>query len=227
LKINSNPSKSGIKKRIRFCIDKMLQVHIIAGIIALLSGILALSFRKGSKKHKLSGKVFVVSMIVVSLSSIALSVFKTEISYFFLTIGWFSLYFTITGVRALKIHKRNNQNVDLSLNIIFLVGFISIIIHQLYFSKSIQIPALVFNLPAIVIITREFFTLFGKKTNHIRAISIHINKIMTAFIATLTAFIVANNIINSIWGWLLPTILGVPVIVYYDYHIKKFGKVKK
>jgi uncharacterized membrane protein len=205
----------------------MLQVHIITGIIALLSGILALSFKKGSKKHKMSGKVFVISMLLVSLSSISLSVLRPSISYFFLTIGWFSLYFTLTGVRALKIHKRDNLNLDLALNIIFLLGFISIILHQLYFKKSIQIPSLVFNLPAVVVIIREFFTLFGKKINHIRAISIHINKIMTAFIATLTAFIVANNIINSIWGWLLPTILGVPIIVYYDYHIKKFGKVKK
>ena len=40
----------------------ILLVHICAGTLGLVSGTAALSFRKGSRRHVLAGKVFVASM---------------------------------------------------------------------------------------------------------------------------------------------------------------------
>ena len=41
----------------------ILTVHICAGTLGLLSGTAAMSFRKGSPRHVLVGKVFVASML--------------------------------------------------------------------------------------------------------------------------------------------------------------------
>lgn len=44
----------------------VLYLHIGAGSVGLLSGAAALVFRKGSQQHRLAGKIFVVSMLIMS-----------------------------------------------------------------------------------------------------------------------------------------------------------------
>lgn len=44
----------------------ILYLHIGAGSVALLSGTAAFVFRKGSSRHRLAGKIFVVSMLIMS-----------------------------------------------------------------------------------------------------------------------------------------------------------------
>ncbi len=42
----------------------ILVFHICAGISGLLSGAVAMSFRKGSRGHRVAGNVFVISVYV-------------------------------------------------------------------------------------------------------------------------------------------------------------------
>ena len=44
----------------------VLYLHIGAGCISLLSGAAALAFRKGSRLHRVAGRVFVVSMLIMT-----------------------------------------------------------------------------------------------------------------------------------------------------------------
>ena len=44
----------------------ILYLHIGAGSVALLSGAAAFVFRKGSDPHRLAGKIFVVTMLIMS-----------------------------------------------------------------------------------------------------------------------------------------------------------------
>jgi hypothetical protein len=46
----------------------VLVFHVCAGIVALLSGTAAMSFRKGSRRHRQTGNVFVVSMLALGAS---------------------------------------------------------------------------------------------------------------------------------------------------------------
>jgi hypothetical protein len=55
-----------------------LLVHICAGSIGLLSGTAALSFRKGSLRHILAGRVFVVSMLIMAAFAAYLGVVKHQ-----------------------------------------------------------------------------------------------------------------------------------------------------
>ena len=47
----------------------ILIIHICAGLVGLLSGAAAMSFRKGSRRHRVAGNVFFVAMLVMGSSA--------------------------------------------------------------------------------------------------------------------------------------------------------------
>ena len=57
----------------------ILVVHISAGVLGILSGAVAMSFRKGSHRHGTAGKVFVLSMLSMSASAVCLALMKHQI----------------------------------------------------------------------------------------------------------------------------------------------------
>jgi len=56
----------------------VLVFHISAGTVALLSGTAAMSFRKGSHCHRLTGNVFVIAMLGLSASGAYLGLVKNR-----------------------------------------------------------------------------------------------------------------------------------------------------
>jgi uncharacterized membrane protein len=50
--------------------------HISAGSVGILSGAAAMSFRKGSPRHALAGKVFVISVLTMAATAVYLAVMK-------------------------------------------------------------------------------------------------------------------------------------------------------
>ena len=60
----------------------ILALHICSGTVGLLSGAVAASFRKGSRRHAIAGKVFVISMLSLGTSAMYLAVMKREVGNF-------------------------------------------------------------------------------------------------------------------------------------------------
>lgn len=56
----------------------ILLVHIFGGTVGLLSGAAAMSFRKGSLRHVLAGKVFVASMLVMAAGATYLGITRHQ-----------------------------------------------------------------------------------------------------------------------------------------------------
>ncbi len=56
----------------------ILPLHIIAGTLGMLSGFVAVFLRKGSRRHALAGKVFVISMLILSSSGVFLGILKHQ-----------------------------------------------------------------------------------------------------------------------------------------------------
>ena len=56
----------------------ILLVHIFGGTVGLLSGAAAMSFRKGSPRHVLSGKVFAASMLVMAAGATYLGITRHQ-----------------------------------------------------------------------------------------------------------------------------------------------------
>ncbi len=72
-----------------------LIVHICGGLIAILSGSAALIVRKGSRLHRRSGDVFVISMLSMAASGGYLALMKSELLN--VVAGVFTLYLVATA----------------------------------------------------------------------------------------------------------------------------------
>jgi hypothetical protein len=59
-------------------VSPILIVHICGGTLGLASGAAALSFRKGSRRHALAGRVFVVCMMTMAAGAIPLAILKHQ-----------------------------------------------------------------------------------------------------------------------------------------------------
>ena len=53
----------------------LLVLHISAGIVGLLSGAVAMFFRKGSRGHVVAGRIFVISMLSMSAAGAYMAYF--------------------------------------------------------------------------------------------------------------------------------------------------------
>src|SRR5260370_7011841 len=71
----------------------ILVLHICAGILGLLSGTAAISFRKGSRQHVLAGNIFVVSMMGMSTAGAYLALMKHQMNNVF---GGVLAFFLVT-----------------------------------------------------------------------------------------------------------------------------------
>ena len=52
----------------------------------------------------------------------------------------------------------------------------------------------------------------------------HISKMSGGYIAAVTAFVVVNEFIPGIYGWLSPTVIGTIYIVYHQMRFRKKGE---
>ena len=56
----------------------ILLVHICGGSVGLLSGAVAIAFRKGSRGHVLAGRVFVLSMLTMAAGAVYLAIVRHQ-----------------------------------------------------------------------------------------------------------------------------------------------------
>jgi hypothetical protein len=84
----------------------ILMVHICAGTLGLLSGTAAMSFRKGSSRHVLAGKVFVASMLTMAVLAVYLAIMRHEPS----NISGGTLTFYLIGTAWLTARRRDGEN---------------------------------------------------------------------------------------------------------------------
>jgi len=61
----------------------ILALHICSGTIGVLSGGAAVSFRKGSRRHRVAGNVFVVAMVSLGTTAVYLALMKSQMTNVF------------------------------------------------------------------------------------------------------------------------------------------------
>jgi hypothetical protein len=83
----------------------LLPVHISGGILGILSGAAAMSFRKGSSRHALAGKVFVASMLTMAAAAVYLAIVKHQPN----NIGGGILTFYLIGTAWLTARRRDGE----------------------------------------------------------------------------------------------------------------------
>src|SRR3954453_10114634 len=84
----------------------MLIVHIAGGMIAVLAGFMALVVRKGSRLHRRTGDVFVISMLFMSSGGAYIALRKSQPSNVFAG----TLTFYLVSTAALVVMRKPKQN---------------------------------------------------------------------------------------------------------------------
>jgi uncharacterized membrane protein len=205
-----------------------LIIHIIAGFTALATGAVAIFTKKGGKAHTSAGKIYYWAMTLVAITALILSLYKNII--FLLLIAIFSYYLTFTGYRSLKIKLlKEGESVKIldwsMLGISSLTGLVMIGISVL---QMVNLPQVIGLFGAIMVIfsINDYLYFSKKRAEKQKWLFRHIGRMCGAYIATFTAFLVVNVESNpDFLAWILPTIIGTPLIAYYiRTYKKKFQK---
>lgn len=176
-------------------------IHAAFGGIALLAGFISIVAKKGRKIHKKSGLVFYYAMLTSAIMAILISVLPEHESPFLFAVGIFSMYFVLTGYRALRFKSKNvNLQVDKWISGIMVFTGILMIVLPLILEKSVNIVLLVFAVIGIVFSVRDLTRFKSPEKLKKAWLKLHLGKMTGGYIASVTAFVIVNEFFPSIYG---------------------------
>ena len=189
-----------------------LIVHVISGGLALTTGLLALVFKKGLNKHKVAGRIYYYSMILVCLSAVFISLLKPQ--NFLLHIGIFSGYMVYSGYRAI-------QEKNFQANFFDWIFLVASLVNAVLMLASMNILLMVFGGIGFSLTLGDLrlyiMRIKNKTIPKQQWLVRHIGMMLGGYISTFTAFLVVNftNVQYPILVWLLPTVIGTPLIIIW------------
>ncbi|MFM9840317.1 MAG: hypothetical protein ACKVOQ_18770 [Cyclobacteriaceae bacterium] len=197
----------------------MLVLHIAGGTIALISGLVAMLTAKGSKPHRLAGKIYFGGMTAVFIGAVitALGHHKD----FLLMIGFFSYYLTVRGYRVLFLKKLNQGQkpvlvdwVIISVSAIFVLALFGWGIWALTLGSGMGITGIVFGAIGSVFLFQDVRNFVSPPKEKMHWWFTHIGSMAGSYISAVTAFVVVNfQLPQYNWVlWVLPTAVGSVLI---------------
>jgi uncharacterized membrane protein len=209
----------------------LLIIHIAFGSIGLLTGLFNIIQKKGDKSHKIFGSVFYFSMLLAGFSSLMLSCLHPN--YFLFMVGLFTLYMVSSGQRYIKQEQHEGQKIeklDWVISIImFIAGilFIGLGVWSIIKSNLFGLVFLAFGGLGLLFVWQDFLNFTNKPSIKNYWLIGHLQRMVGAFIASMTAFLVVNatylpGTIPGFVYWLLPTIIFTPLIIKWSkkYQVK-------
>jgi hypothetical protein len=200
----------------------LVLVHVIAGFTALFTGLLAMFSAKGRKMHRMSGKFYFWSMTVSCATALLVGALFQKWFFFFLAFITFE-----SAARGYRILSRKQITApqppgypDWLLvvgNAAMSAGIIGWGLRIMLAGGTFGIVALVFGLLGLFV-TYDYYRTFNRKAPDAKHwLRMHIRGMAISYIAATTAFLVNNEnwfpFIPPVLLWLLPTIIGVPVVL--------------
>jgi hypothetical protein len=191
-----------------------LTIHIIAGYLALLSGLFIMVLKKGNRQHVVLGNWFYYGMLLVSLSALLLSYLKSNL--FLFHIGIFVGYQNHAGRRSVKDKTLKSNLLDWLILVAAAINGVLMVI-----SGSIVLT--VFGGISVFLAFGDFRTQWLLARSQVLAkqawLKRHIGMMMGAYIGAITAFLVVNIYLEQ-YGWIVwlaPTVLLVPLMRFWTY----------
>ena len=186
-------------------------VHIAIGVIGLVAAIIALSVRKGSRAHILAGRVFAISILVVSLTSVAMLMVRVAPPLIVSTAA--AIYAIGTALLALKPSSslvKVGEFALTGLQIAAAILFLSIAIPEVRAGVVPAIgPIVILFIPIVLLIGDVNFHLNAKRRAQLR-VRRHLSRMIWAFVISVRAPIVE---VNGSLHIPVPLILFVPLLV--------------
>ena len=218
-------------------LDILKPIHILAGSLTLLSGLVAMIAKKGKRIHRISGQIFFWSMAVTTLLGLNAGIFKPEL-HIFIPIAIISFYQAATGYRILFIKTLNKeqkpQTIDWLLTIgMLLTSSVFIVLGIMNLSTDLFFAIVLFAFSSIGLYCCgvDIYNYTKKPKNKFYWLFTHIFRMSHGFIAALTAFLVNNSklfpFLPQVLLLIIPIAIGQPIISFtiWNYN-KKVNKTK-
>jgi uncharacterized membrane protein len=205
----------------------ILIIHIACGFTALTVGIVPMAAKKGGKLHRGAGKIYAWAMYGVSATALGLFLLNPARPFlqFLLCIGLLGFYLTFSGVRAVMLHRKGLVSLpaDRFVAWIALIASVFMICYGGYrFAHAminhsdtfLAILYIIFGLAMGSAAWGDVKDFLPNKTPHEkRWFFNHVIRMLSAYIATFTAFCVVNvHFLPPILVWTLPGIIGGTII---------------
>jgi hypothetical protein len=197
----------------------MLVLHIAGGTIALISGLVAMLTAKGSKPHRLAGKIYFGGMTAVFVGAVIVAIGHHK--DFLLMVGFFSYYLTVRGYRVLFLKKLNQGQkpvlvdwVIISVSAIFILALFGWGIWALTLRSGMGMTGIVFGAIGSVFLFKDVRSFVSPPKEKMHWWFTHIGSMAGSYISAVTAFVVVNiQLPQYNWVlWVLPTVIGSVLI---------------
>ena len=198
----------------------LLYLHILAGFISLGIAYVLLFIKKGNKRHKKLGMIYVYGMSTIFVTAIPLSLIG-EFNPFLFVIAIFSFYLAFSGYRQGRDRNGAREQIDKALGIFITatsILFYSMAVSLYLIEDPMWITSVIFGSIALVFSINDFRRMkIVERPNFYDKTNLHLNLMLAGTIATTTAFIVTIEPLSTLWlNWVSPTIVGTPIIIYFS-----------
>ncbi len=198
----------------------LLYLHILAGFIALGIAYVLLFIKKGNKRHKKLGMIYVYGMTTIFVTGIPLSLLG-EFNPFLFVIAIFSFYLAFSGYRQGRDKNGAREQIDKVLGVFITatsILFYSMAVSLYLIEDSMWITSVVFGSIALGMGINDYRRMkIVERPDFYDRTNLHLNLMLAGTIATTTAFIVTLNPFSTDWlNWVAPTIVGTPIIFYFS-----------
>jgi len=198
----------------------LLYLHILAGLISLGIAYVLLFIKKGNKRHKKLGLIYVYGMSTIFVTAIPLSLLG-EFNPFLFVVAIFSFYLAFSGYRQGRDRNGAREQIDKVLGVFITatsILFYSMAVSLYLIEDSMWITSVVFGSIALGMGINDLRRMkIVERPDFYDRTNLHLNLMLAGTIATTTAFIVTLNPFSIDWlNWVAPTIVGTPIIIYFS-----------
>ena len=203
--------------------DLLLLIHILAGTIALFAAVFAICSEKGKKIHITSGRTYYWGMVGIFLTALPMSIITSNV--FLLLIAFFSFYLAFAGRRFAQNRKGIASTVDwIAVGLMIAAGLGMWVLAVYYYmeNNSQSITLTIFGFIAVALGYTDYKTYKREEATGEKRIARHLTNMLAGTIAVVTAVLVVNVDMEPQWlPWILPTVILVPVISWWNWKIMK------
>ena len=203
--------------------EYLLPIHILAGTIALLAAAFAICSEKGKKIHITAGRTYYCGMVGIFLTALPMSIITSNV--FLFLIAFFSFYLAFAGRRFAQNRKGIASIVDwIAVGLMIAAGLGMWVLAVFYSieNNSQYITLTVFGFIAIAVGYSDYKTYKQQEATGKKRIARHLTNMLAGTIAVVTAVLVVNVDIEPQWlPWILPTVILVPVISWWNWKVMK------
>ena len=201
----------------------LLPIHILAGTIALFAAAFAICSEKGKKIHITAGRTYYWGMVGIFLTALPMSIITSNV--FLFLIAFFSFYLAFAGRRFAQNRTGVASRIDwIAVGLMIVTGIGMWLLAIFYFidSNSDYIVLFFFGFISIVLGYTDYKTHKHQEATGKKRIARHLSNMLAGTIAVVTAVLVVNVNMEPQWlPWILPTVILVPVISWWNWKVMK------